>query len=158
MTVSTHFYATRIKRLIALIGLCVYLFVGMTSPEAASAFLLQVEGPHEVSVVNDFSGQAAVVFHHHHLSKGQDDTVFHQSHHQVEPDHVYVFPKRADQTSSISEGHQLAFKPLFIELHEFCLSAVPLKIMGVGNPELLAQPPPGLLLATELRRFTVLLL
>lgn len=158
MTVSTHFYASRIKRLIALMGLCVYLFVGITTPEAASAFLLQVEGPHEVSVVNDFSGQAAVVFHHHHLNMGQDDAAFHQHHHQVEPDHVYVFPKRADQTSSVSEGYQFEFKPLFLELHAFCSPAIPAKIMGVGNPKLLAQPPPRRSLATELRRFTVLLL
>lgn len=158
MIISTHLYTSRIKRLIALMGLCIYLFVGITSPEAASAFLLQMEGPHEVSVVDDFSGQAAVVFHHHHLNTGQDDAVFHQSHHQVEPDHVYVFPKRADQTSSISEGYQLEFKPLLIEIQAFCLPAAPAKIMGVGNPKLLAQPPPRVSLATELRRITVLII
>lgn len=154
-----HSGISRIKRLIALIGLCAYLFLGLTSPEAASAFLLQINGAHEVSVVSDFSGQEAVVFHHHHLKTGQNDAIFHQNHHQIEPDHVYLLPKKAEQTGLLTEnGLQLQLQALFTRLVEFVPFAIPVSWGGLNLPKPLAQPSPDISSVVELRRLTVLLL
>lgn len=151
-----------LKRLVALLGLLAYVFLGIVSPESASALLVSMDGTHQVSVSSDFSGQSAIVLHHHALAKGHDDVVFHQRNRQVEPDHVFLFQKKADQASlyDLQSLMKLVLASLLALAGLAGLSMTPMAWMPqiLDVPTRLAQPPPFRPLFSKIRRVTVLTL
>lgn len=159
---SVHSVSKRLQRLIALIGLCAYLFLGVSSPEAFSVFLLQLEGPHEISLSRDVHGHEALVFHHHRLSTTQSDAAFHHAH-PVEPDHIFLLPSTVDQGLVLSSAQSLEFQPPITQKLRLESTYLSLKPSDRLDPQKLAQPPPQTPDAhrpdiVEIRRTTVLII
>lgn len=143
------------QHLIAFMSLMVYLFLGFITPEAASALVLQQQGPHEITMVESSTGQMELVLHHHHVQLGQSDFLFHQRH-RVEPDHKFRLPATPPKADSV--------KPCrLVNLANPDILNVPVpETLHISNfPETqvlqtLPQPPPALPKAIRIRRTIVL--
>lgn len=160
---SLRSVSKNIQRLIAVIGLCAYLFLGLSSPETISVLLLQLKGPHEVSISTDVQGREALVFHHHQLNMAQTDAAFHHTH-PVEPDHIFLLPGTLEQGQLLSSTQPFEFKPVLTQKIRTESTSYPfLKPPELLDPRKLAQPPPENPEThrpniVELRRTTVLII
>jgi hypothetical protein len=127
----------------ALIGLIVYLFLGLFTPETMAAITISVDGPHALSIQADAHGNESLVLHHHGLkaSKAAENRFHH--YHPEKPDHRILLSK-SDSKAFLSSENKLpiSLKPIVSVLIGFLLMSNPLTGQKTALPHLYAHPPP----------------
>ncbi|WP_303675207.1 hypothetical protein [Vampirovibrio chlorellavorus] len=132
------------KRWSALIGLILYVVLGLFTPESLAALTLVVDGPHALTIQADARGNESLVLHHHDpgISKAAENQFHHR--HPDKPDHKILLSK-TDASTFIAHENRFArsFEPTQAVLIGFLLMVNPLTGQKTALPQLYAHPPPS---------------
>ncbi len=131
------------KRWNALIGLIVYVVLGLFTPESLAALTLIVDGPHALTVQADAKGNESLVLHHHDLaiSKAAENRFHH--HHPDKPDHKILLSKTDSRPFIANENRlTLSLEPTSVVLVGLLLISNLITGQKTSLHHLYAHPPP----------------